>query len=946
MKRRQFLKRGVASLASLKALEPGDFLQAREPEGGQIEIKNDFARWVIGDDGQNLRFVDESTGDDYCARSPVSYFARIKKAGQEFNASAASHADGQLAVHFGKSEVSALLKVIIERHYFILEVLSVSDAQVEEMAFFDIPLTLRGSAQDRFAGCALALNLKTNVPELPGPNSRLRALCYPRFGFTGAKAAIIGCPQDQLRQVMKEVVQAADDLPHSPLGGPWAMEAKINRGSYLFNFGNVTEKTVDTWIQLVQSLGLNQIDFHGGKTFRFGDCRPNPEMYPRGQASLKAVIDKLHQAGIAAGLHTYSFFIDKTCPWVTPVPDPRLASDATFTLAAPLTAESAALSVIESTKDVSATTGFFVRNSVTLQVEDELITYSGVSKESPYGFTGCTRAACGTRAVPHPGGAMVRHLKECFGLFVPGGDSTLLAEVAEKTAEMFNACGFDMIYLDALDGEDVLGGGENGWHYGSKFVFELWKRLNKPASMEMSTFHHHLWYVRSRMVAWDVPSRSYKKFIDIHLAANQEYSRMFLPMQMGWWAFRGWTGIQVEPMLEDDIEYLCGKCLGTGSGLAMMGVDPENFSTKPVSQRFGAVLKRYETLRESNYFPETIKAKLRVPGDEFTLTQNSKEEWQFRPIQYAKHKVQGINNWSSVWRSKNKFGRQPLALRIEALMSAGPYDAPGNVVLADFKDAKDFLDRASDSGITADLQLSSAQVKVQPGSGCYSALSAHPKREGAWTKIGKVFHPALDLSRNQALGVWVYGDGQGEVLNFQLRSPEHISLAIGEHYVTVDFIGWRYFELVEPEAERYAHYSWPYGDTYSIYFFSVDYAHLESLSLWYNNLPSGNQVNCYLSPIKALSLVKAKVSNPAITINNKTIVFPALIESGCRLEFRSLSDCKLYGPDMELLSEVKPQGEVPILEEGENEVSFTCHAAAGPSPRANVTVISQGAPLA
>jgi hypothetical protein len=48
---------------------------------------------------------------------------------------------------------------------------------------------------------------------------------------------------------------------------------------------------------------------------------------------------------------------------------------------------------------------------------------------------------------------------------------------------------------------------------------------------------------------------------------------------------------------------------------------------------------------------------------------------------------------------------------------------------------------------------------------------------------------------------------------------------------------------------------------------------------------------------------------------------------------------------MELLSEVKPQGEVPILKEGENEVSFTCHAAAGTSPRANVTIISQGETL-
>ena len=37
--------------------------------------------------------------------------------------------------------------------------------------------------------------------------------------------------------------------------------------------------------------------------------------------------------GIAAGLHTYAFFIAKDCPWVTPVPDPaRRAPCAVFRL--------------------------------------------------------------------------------------------------------------------------------------------------------------------------------------------------------------------------------------------------------------------------------------------------------------------------------------------------------------------------------------------------------------------------------------------------------------------------------------------------------------------------------------------------------------------------------------------------------------------------------------
>ena len=933
-----------------------------------IEIENRYVRYVIGSDGRNLHFVDKRTGKDYCVQEPGSSFARVKKAGRNYDASSVSYADGRLKVQFGESGVGAVIGVVARDRYFVLEVVSVSDEDVEELVFLDLRLTLRGVPEEPFAGCALALNLQTNVPEIPGPNSRLRAACYPRFGFPGSKVALIECPQGELRRAMQEVVSAAEDLPHSAIGGPWALDAPINRGSYLFNFGNVTEETVDDWIRLVQSLGFNQLDFHGGRSFRFGDCRPDPEMYPRGLVSLKAVIDKLHAAGIAAGLHTYSFFIDKACPWVTPVPDSRLGKDATFTLAEPLTPEGTAVPVVESTEERSTTTGFFVRNSVTLQVDDELITYTGITVEPPYAFTGCARGAYGTHAAPHARRAKVHHLKECFGLFVPDVDSTLFAEVAARTAEVFNACGFDMIYLDALDGEDILGGRENGWHYGSKFVFELWKRLKKPALMEMSTFHHHLWFVRSRMGAWDHPVRSHKKFIDLHCAANEGCRRMFLPAHLGWWAVKTWSGAQGEPTFPDDIEVLCCKALGTDTGFSLMGVDPHNIHKIPALARLAKIIERYETLRHRNYFAESVKARLRTPGEEFTLVQDPAGAYRFRPVQYARHKVEGMDGWSNVWKTRNKFGRQPVALRIEALMAAGPYDAPGNVTLTDFGTADDFPDRATADQVCADLRPSSDRVKVGSISGSYTATNTRPTskpassdvtfsllehgvttpraQDAAWTKMAKTFSPPLDLSQHQALGVWVYGDGKGEVLNFQVRSPEHVNTAIGEHYVIVDFEGWRYFELIEPEGQRYADYVWPYGaSAYQIYRECVKYDQVESLGLWYNNLPPNEPVTCYLSPIKALPLVRATLSDPAVTVGDRRVVFPTEIESGHYLEFRSMSDCKLYGPQGELIREVVPQGDVPVLEAGENRGEFTCDVREGVHPRAYVTVISQGEPL-
>ncbi|MBN2308930.1 MAG: hypothetical protein JXR94_08175 [Candidatus Hydrogenedentes bacterium] len=923
--------------------------EAAEPPADALLFENEYVRYAIGPDGRNREFIDHASGTNYCDPAAMPAFAHIQKAGQTHPATAVARDGERLSLTFDESGVTAVLTAHVAPHYLTFEVVSV-EGEADALAFGTVRTTLQGTADEPFACCALALNLKTDVSEIPGPNRQLGATCYRRFGFEGAKVALIGCPQQELRPVLKEVVAAAPDLPHSDIGGPWALDADAGRGSYLFDFGQITEETVDDWVPFVKSLGLNQIDFHTGRSLRFGDCRPHPDLFPRGRASVKAVIDKLHAGGIAAGLHTYAFFIAKDTPYVTPVPDPRLGKDASFTLAEAMTAESDVVPVVESTEAMSTTTGFFVRNSVTLQIGDELITYGDIQKEAPYAFTKCTRGACGTKVAAHAAGEKVYHLKECFGLFTPDADSTLLAEVAANTADTFNECGFDMIYLDALDGEDILGGRENSWHYGSKFVFEIANRLERPALFEMSTFHHHLWYVRARMGAWDHPSRWHKRFIDLHVAANRS-REMFLPMNLGWWAVKTWSEgpqvTQIEPTYPDDIEYLMCKCLANDMGFALMGVNPGNIGDVPAYQRLAPIFQQYETLRHAGHFPESIKAKLREPGKEFTLEQGPDGDWQFRPIQYAKHKMHGVDGWSNAWTVTNPFGPQPARLRIEVLMSAAPYDSADGVAVEDFTDTEGaFTDRAAQPGVEATLAPSTDQVKAGSASGCLSALSTRDTPNGAWCRIGRVFEPPLNLAGQQALGMWVYGDGQGELLNVQLRSPEHTtSGGLGDHYVVVDFTGWRYVELIEPEGGRIAEYAWPYGGAYATYRECVDYGQIKRVNLWYNNLPKEKRVTCYLSPIRAVPLVKAKLANCRVTIDGRTLVLPGEAESGSYIEFNSMSDCKLYGPKGELIREMVPEGEQPVLEAGENAVSFDCDVPEGMSARAYVTVISQGEPL-
>lgn len=911
------------------------------PDGGVV-VENDYVTCVIGADARVARFADRRTGLDVAAKDPPAPCARMRMGGKEQAASSAAFRDGLLRLRFGDTGGEADLRITANRTHMVWEVVSARGEGIEELVFADIPLALRGAPGEPIEACALALNLRTNVAALPAPSSRLAASCCPKFGLAGARAALVACPPSERRRILQEAVAGAPDLPHSPLGGPWAMDAPLTRGSYLFDFGQLNEKTVDDWIRVVQSLGFKQIDFHGGGSFRFGDCEVNRAIHPRGREGFRAAIDKLHAAGIAAGLHTYAFFIDKRCPWVTPVPDPRLASDATFSLAEDLASDATTIPVAEATKGTSTVTGFFVRNSVTLRIDDELVEFAGVTASPPHAFTGCRRGVLGTRAAPHARGAKAHHLKECFGLFVPDPETTLLADVAQRTADLYNACGFDMIYMDALDGEDILGGPAWGWHYGSRFVFEVFQRLRKPALMEMSTFHHHLWTVRSRTGAWDHPRRAHKEFIDIHVKGNENSRRMFLPANLGWWAVETWTGPQGEPTFTDDIEYLCAKAVGTDASLSLMGINPQNAGVGAMP-RLAEVFRRYETLRLSGAVPESVKEQLRRPGEEFRLATAPGGGWAFRPARSDRRSVLGA---SDAWKVRNPFGRGPARLRIEALMSAGPFEAAGNVVLADAESAGAFADRGAAPGVTAELSACADTLDGKSAALRFTATNSTSGARASWAKAGRTFSPPLNLSERQGLGLWIHGDGQGEVLNVQLRSPDHLVVGIGEHYVVVDFTGWRYVALVEPEGRRFADYVWPYGDPYAIYRESVNYGQVSSLTLWLNNIPPGKTVTCRLGPIKAVPLASGVVRNPAVAIGGRSIAFPVALESGAYLEADTTGAARHYAPDGALKADIKADGAMPEPASGENEVRFTCESSPeGPPPRAAVTVCCEGEAL-
>jgi hypothetical protein len=253
---------------------------------------------------------------------------------------------------------------------------------------------------------------------------------------------------------LRETLSTASELPVCKVAGPWAQDIPFNHGSYLFNFGSLTETNLDDWIEMTRALGFTQIDNHGGGDFfRFGDLELNREKWPDGWETWRRIVSRLHESNIGSIFHTYAFFIDKRSKYVTPVPDARLDAFRAFTLAEAVTAEAEDIAVEESTANISTVTGFFEHNSTVLHIGDELVTFNGVTKQAP------------------------RHLKECFGLFVPDVETSLFEEIAANHAAVVNRCDFDGLYLDAIDGSSILRGADQCWRISAGIgPTSLWSR--------------------------------------------------------------------------------------------------------------------------------------------------------------------------------------------------------------------------------------------------------------------------------------------------------------------------------------------------------------------------------------------------------------------------------------------------------------------------------------
>jgi hypothetical protein len=207
---------------------------------------------------------------------------------------------------------------------------------------------------------------------------------------------------------------------------------------------------------------------------------------------------------------------------------------------------------------------------------------------------------------------------------------------------------------------------------------------------------------------------------------------------------------------------------------------------------------------------------------------------------------------------------------------------------------------AAKPGVTATLDRATDVVKAGDASLRLSATSKRTDAVGWWAR-GERFIRPLNLADCARLGLWVYGDAGGQSLKLQLRDVKGGWLDL---ITPVDFTGWKRVEFaLGGEA-------------------GINLAQVEYLIVFFNGIPPGRTVTCYLDDIQAVR-DGGGVQRPTFTVNGRALAFPVTLAPGERLSYRGSGEALVYGRDGQVKGRCRPEGQPPALKPGQNRVHFS-----------------------
>lgn len=669
-------------------------------------------RMRIDQSGQVSSFFDLVNTQEYIAPNQPAPFITVRIGERLENPSGVSSTSrNAFTLHFGPSGATLDMKVEMKPTHLTFEIVRATPvAAIDAAIWGPYPTTISKTVgeivgvvrDDRFAIGMQALNPKT-IGSYPDnaegfDMSRGRAAeprpwgsvlqCYslnrakprkadvwlgnfpkmpvdpiPGETVVGSKIALFGCPEPQVLDRIGEI-ELAEGLPHPMINGVWFKKSPEQGHSYLI--ADFDEQTIDELLAATKRAGLMTL-YHMEPFASWGHYDVSTKIFPTGAAGLRACVEKAKALGIRLGAHTLTTFIQTHDPYVTPIPDHRLAKTGSSALTAAVDTAASEIQV--------ASPEYFANEKAnwlhSIVIGQEIIRYRAVSSKAPWTLVDCQRGAFGTRRSPHDKGAEVgKLLDHPYMVFYPNFE--LQREIARNLARTFNLAGLEQMDFDGHEGCASTGQGDYAYEL---FPRDFYDNLDHTVINGTSNSKHFYWHINS-YCNWGEPwYEGFRASMQEYRINNQAlFERNYLPNMLGWYLLTETTSLS-------DIEWMLARAAGFNAGFALatnINAVRKNPDTGPILD----AIREWESARRRGAFSPAQRELLKNPKHEFHVEAAGDGQWRLYPY----HESQAFRHertirqpgepTSSVWEFGNPDQKQALQFKLRVAGDSGTVANP------------------------------------------------------------------------------------------------------------------------------------------------------------------------------------------------------------------------------------------------------------------------------
>lgn len=484
----------------------------------------------------------------------------------------------------------------------------------------------------------------------------------PEFNIPGSAIALFGVEEKGALELIGKIEQA-EGLPHILIDGEWVKSSPLAGRPYIIsNFG---ESTVDLMLDFTRKVGFYSL-YQSHPFATWGHFELIPALFPNGREGMRACVEKARQWNIRMGVHTLTNFITTNDPFVSPLPHPGLATYASTHIAADLDASDTGIPITD--------TAFYHRVTTlqTVRIGDELIRFSGISKEPPWKLLNCQRGAFGTTPASHAKGeAIARLIDHPYKTFYPNMD--LQNELIDNLVDFFNETGVSHMDFDGQEGAYSTGYGDASKDY---FALRFLEGVDHMVVNGTSQSSHFYWHLNTYM-NWGEPwyGGMRESHNEIRFNNQATLERNYQPNMLGWFWFQEGTTLE-------EMEWMLARSAGWNAGYALVvhpGAIAKNSCTEEVIQ----AIRTWEEAKQRKIFNKSQIPLLKAGENDFSLYKISETEFHLQHYRKTRHEHENLvlqpgQPHYSDWEFEVSSEEQELYFR---LLAAGEKGEIGEILL-------------------------------------------------------------------------------------------------------------------------------------------------------------------------------------------------------------------------------------------------------------------------